>query len=75
VEIEECAKTEELEENDYSYIVFPKTDWGKKVVAEVDDILRDFVKTDEFRSYYEFWLDNAGERLYQKRIRKLYGLE
>lgn len=72
VEIEELVQENKTADTDYFYIVFPKNAWGYKVAKDVDDILSTFVKTAEFRSYYERWLDDADKEIYHDRVIKLY---
>ncbi len=50
------------------YAAFPKTDWGRKMVAKVNPMLRDLMSSDQFLDAQLFWLDQQG----QERIRKLY---
>lgn len=56
----ELLKTLELKESggfSIGHAVAPKTPWGKKVIEEINEILKKHRPTDEYREFMERWLD------------------
>ncbi len=48
------------------YVACSKTDWGKQVIAKINQILRTERPTPEYRSAYERWLDEHARESYRK---------
>jgi uncharacterized protein (TIGR02285 family) len=53
-----------------SYIVCSKTDWGKKVISNINKILIEEVPKDGYRKIWEQWMSN--KKLYRKLYKEIY---
>jgi len=53
-----------------SYIACAKTQWGKKVVDRIDDILRQEVPRAEYRQIWEQWMSN--KKLYRQLYKEVF---
>ena len=42
-----------------AHVVCPRNDWGRKVIGEIDEILRRERPTERYRRIFERWLDSA----------------
>ncbi|MEQ8708016.1 MAG: TIGR02285 family protein [Rhodospirillales bacterium] len=62
--------------NDYTvgYIGCSRTPWGEEVVARINDILETAVRTEEFRSFYEGFLDTESVKRYRAVYNRYFGL-
>lgn len=64
----------EISDYTVGYIGCSKTPWGEKVVAEINAILETAVKDEEFRSFYEGFLDRDSVIRYRSVYNKFFGL-
>ncbi len=53
-----------------SYIACPKTEWGKKVVNRIDEILKEEIHKKEYRIIWEQWMSD--KELYRKLYNKVF---
>jgi uncharacterized protein (TIGR02285 family) len=49
----------EAREHTFAYVVCPKTDWGRALIARVDALLRRERPSERYRGFIERWLDPA----------------
>lgn len=45
-----------------SYFACPKTEWGKKVIGKINNILLDLIENKEYIGYEERWLDDSSRK-------------
>ena len=50
----------------------PDTEWGRKVIGEVDKILLNHRTTSDFLGYYENWLDEKTAKSYHKKALQFF---
>ncbi|SIS67114.1 TIGR02285 family protein [Neptunomonas antarctica] len=56
----------EIKEYTVGYIGCSKTPWGEAVIKKIDALLVEAVKRDDFRRFYEDFLDEDSKRRYRK---------
>lgn len=49
-----------------SYVACSKTPWGKKVIADINQVLMQERSKETYRSAYEHWLDESSIRTYRR---------
>ena len=68
-------KLEEAPDFTVSYVVAPKTDWGKQVIEKVNRILKKGRPTDEYRSFIERWVSEEGRGEFRKAYNEFLSLK
>ncbi len=56
-----------------SYMACPGNDWGRKVIKEINVIIRQ--KRPDFAKYYKDWLDESGAETYEKLVEKVFDIQ
>ncbi len=64
----------EIKDYTIGYIGCSRTPWGEEVVARINDILETAVRTEEFRSFYEGFLDTDSVTRYRAVYNRYFGL-
>ncbi|MCE0494710.1 TIGR02285 family protein [Vibrio salinus] len=62
----------EIKDYTVGYIGCSKTPWGKEVVRKIDALMKDAVKRNDFRSFYETFLDDESKIRYRKVYSKFF---
>ena len=55
-----------------SYVACSKTDWGRKVIKRVNQVLLQQRPTAAYRGAYERWLDNNSREVYRRLYREVF---
>lgn len=55
------------------YAAFPRNEWGKRMVDQINPVIREFRNTQTFHKTKERWLDEASVIKYRQYVRDYYG--
>lgn len=70
--------TIDIEENQgnpeswFSYVACSKTEWGKKVIEDINRVLIEQRPSDRYRAAYERWLDESSHEGYRKLYKDVF---
>ena len=76
--IRDQIMTIDIEENQgnpeswFSYVACSKTDWGKKVIEDINRVLIEQRPSDRYRAAYERWLDESSHEGYRKLYKDVF---
>ncbi len=76
--IRDQIMTIDIEENQgnpeswFSYVACSKTDWGKKVIEDINRVLIGQRPSDRYRAAYERWLDESSHEGYRKLYKDVF---
>lgn len=66
------AENQQDKEASLSYVACSKTEWGKKTIARINEVLLELRPTRQYRGAYERWLDPSAIDAYRTKYQEVF---